>query len=445
MKQALDDMRQAQQSAQQNPNSASAQADARRAAERLSEAERMMSGMRQQQAGSQIDDLAERADKLAAEQGDFTKRLESATGGDARNGTSGRNGTQGGANPQQIKQLADEKDKMAAELDRLQKDMQQAARDLAGTQPTAAGRVRDGLSDMQQTEVTNRAKASADRIRQGMGSFMVPTEKAVEKALDQVSKDLRAAQGAVGQGAQGGKNGDAEQELARLERLRSQLQQMAGIGRQQGNQPGGNQPGGNQPGGNQQGNQPGGNQQGQQGGKQQGQGSSQQGGNQSGGSQQGRQSGGEQGGGRNGGAQNGQYGSAVGRNGGFGGYGRFQPEGLYDVPDERNVNPGSIARDAQLQLGDLKDRFKDNPDALREVSDLANQIQKMQMGETASPELDQRISREILPRLEALEVRLRRQIDEQETGQVRSGGNERVAPGYTDAVAEYFRKLSKGR
>ena len=93
----------------------------------------------------------------------------------------------------------------------------------------------------------------------------------------------------------------------------------------------------------------------------------------------------------------------------------------------------------------MKDRFKDNPDALREVSELSGQIQKMQMGETASPELDQRISREILPRLEALEVRLRRQIDEQETGQVRSGASDRAAPGYTDAVAEYFRKLSKGR
>ena len=33
---------------------------------------------------------------------------------------------------------------------------------------------------------------------------------------------------------------------------------------------------------------------------------------------------------------------------------------------------------------------------------------------------------------------------ETESGQVRSGGADRVAPGYTDAVAEYFRKLSKG-
>jgi hypothetical protein len=414
LKQALDDMRQAQQSAQQNPQSASAQADARRAAERLAESERMMNGMRQQQAGSQLDDLSERADKLAQQQGDFAKRLEQAMGGDPRSGNQGRPAP-GGGTPQQARQLADEKDKMAAELDRLQKDMQQAARDLAGTQPAAAGRVRDGLSSMQQTEVTNRTKASADRIRQGMGSFMVPTEKAVTQALDQVSKDLHAAQGALSaSAAQGGQKGEAEQELARLERLRSQLQQMAGQGQQGGNQQGGNQQGGNQLGGNQQG------------------------GNQQGGNQQGNGS-------QQGGNQAGQFNSARGRNGGFGGFGRFQPEGLYDVPDVQYLDPGSVARDAQLQLNDLKDQFRDNPDALRELSDLNRDVQKMQMGATASPELDQRISREILPKLEALEVRLRRQIDEQETGQVRSGGSDRVAPGYTDAVAEYFRKLSKGR
>ena len=66
---------------------------------------------------------------------------------------------------------------------------------------------------MQQTEVTGRAKASADRIRQGYGGYMVPTEKAVGQALDQVSKDLRAAQGALGQGSQGGQKGEGEQEL----------------------------------------------------------------------------------------------------------------------------------------------------------------------------------------------------------------------------------------
>jgi hypothetical protein len=366
---------------------------------------KMMNGMRTQQAGSQLDDLAERADKLAQQQDDFSKRLDQTFGDPRQPGRNGRPapGSQGAAGQQAARQLADEKDKMAGQLDRLQKDMQQAARDLAGTQPAAAGRVRDGLSNMQQTEITNRTKASADRIRQGMGSFVVPTEKAVAQALDQVAKDLKAAQQALGQSAaqQGGQKGEMEQELARLERLRSQFQQMTSQGKD-GQGKGGNQPGGNQQGGNQQGNQAGGN-------------------------------------------QSGPTAGARGRNGGFGGFGRFQPEGFYDVPEVGSGDPGSVARDAQLQLNDLKDQFKDNPDALREINDLNGQIRNMQTGQTASPELDSRINREILPKLEALETRLRRQIDEAETGQVRSGAADRVAPGYTDAVAEYFRKLSKGR
>ena len=150
------------------------QAEARRAAERLAEAQRMMNGMRQQQAGSQVDDLAERADKLAGQQNDFEQRLKQAFGSD-RAGTRARR-ERNGTSPQ-TKQLADEKDKMAGELDRLEKDMQQAARDLAGTQPAAAGRVRDGLSSMQQTEAPIAQQGFRALHSQGLGRFMVPTRR----------------------------------------------------------------------------------------------------------------------------------------------------------------------------------------------------------------------------------------------------------------------------
>ena len=51
----------------------------------------------------------------------------------------------------------------------------------------------------------------------------------------------------------------------------------------------------------------------------------------------------------------------------------------------------------------------------------------------------------VLPNLEALEVQMRREADKQSGDQVRSGSTDRVPPGFTDAVAEYFRKLSKGK
>ena len=77
---------------------------------------------------------------------------------------------------------------------------------------------------------------------------------------------------------------------------------------------------------------------------------------------------------------------------------------LLRVPDVQDPDPAMLARDAQIQLNDLRDQFQDNPDALQELNDLSRDIQRMQTGQTASPELEQRISREILPKLEALEV-----------------------------------------
>jgi hypothetical protein len=102
---------------------------------------------------------------------------------------------------------------------------------------------------------------SARFIRQGQGQFMVDREAPMTQALDQLSKDLKAAQSALNSnGGQGG-NKEAEQSLARLERLRSQMQQMAQANQNgQGGQQGGNQQGGNQAGGQQGGNQAGGNQ-----------------------------------------------------------------------------------------------------------------------------------------------------------------------------------------
>ena len=60
-------------------------------------------------------------------------------------------------------------------------------------------------------------------------------------------------------------------------------------------------------------------------------------------------------------------------------------------------------------------------------------------------ELGQRISREVIPQMERLELELRRQLDSKSSDQVRSAGSEPVPAGYSDAIAEYFRKLSKGK
>ncbi len=415
--QAQDDMRAAQAAGQQQGGQAQSEANARRAAERLKEAQDTLSGMRRQEATSQLSDLSQRADKLAQQQRDFANRLRQAFG-DQLTGGSPRGTQQSEQMRQQSQQMANEKEKMASDVEQLEKDMQKAARDLAGTQPGASARVREGLSDLQQNEAKLRMKYSANWIRQGQGGFMVPREAPITEALDKVSEDLKQAQSAMNNGQNGGQS-DKAQSLARMERLRSQMQQMAGRGQQQnGQQQNGQQQGGQQQGGQQAGQQ---------------QNGQQQGGQQAGGRQQGSQ---QAGGNR-------QYGGQF--SGRANQYGRYMPEGIYDVPDGRPIDPARALQGATRELNEMRQMFKDNPDMAREIGDLEHEISRLGVGDIATQELQNRLNREILPNIEALELKLRRQLEEQDGGQVRSGATDKVPAGYVDAVAEYFRKLSKSK
>jgi hypothetical protein len=60
------------------------------------------------------------------------------------------------------------------------------------------------------------------------------------------------------------------------------------------------------------------------------------------------------------------------------------------------------------------------------------------------PLLAERINAQIAA-LEQIELQLRRKVEEQQGGNVRSGASEPAPPGYANSIAEYFRKLSKGK
>ena len=62
-----------------------------------------------------------------------------------------------------------------------------------------------------------------------------------------------------------------------------------------------------------------------------------------------------------------------------------------------------------------------------------------------SPLLDDRIKNQLLGEIEQIELQLRRLVEDKQGGNVRSGASQPVPPGYANAVAEYFRKLSKDK
>ncbi len=424
--QATDDMRKSA-----SPNEQGS-AGARRAAERLQEAKDLLRGMRQQQSSNQLDDLAQRADQLAGEQRDFTNKMRRAY-----------NGAQPGAGPQQqpgmndLQQLAAEKDKMGNELESLERDTQKAARDLAGSQPAASSKLREGLGELQQNDVRPRMKLSAQWIRRGRGQYLVAGESVTAMALNKLADSIKEAKSSMGKG--GDKPGDTEAEkaLARVEKLRENLERAsAQSGRQRGDRGQQGQQSGDQQ-GQQSGQQQG--QQGQQSGSQQGQQSGQRG--QQSGQQPGQQPG-QQGGQGNGQrAQFGDRGSDVTTGSGSMNRGNL-PEAPGEAPNYRGGADTERAIRAAIQdLSNLRQQLGASSEVGREIGGVIRDLQRPEYA-LAGSALKERLDKEVLPAIEQLEMQLRRKVDGG-AAVVRNPSADRVPAGYGDKVAEYFRKLSK--
>src|SRR4029077_14430122 len=127
---ALDRLRQAQEdmaraASQTQPNDAAA----RRAAERLQEASNLLSGMQQREASQQMDAMVREADRLQKEEQDQEARMRQMfSHGNMADGLS-QSGEQS--------QPGDDRQQTAEALGRLERQMQEAARGLGGTQPNS--------------------------------------------------------------------------------------------------------------------------------------------------------------------------------------------------------------------------------------------------------------------------------------------------------------------
>ncbi len=463
LQQSIDAMKQSNQAAAQGQQGeAAAQAEARRAAQSLGDAGQMLRGLQQQDAAGKLNDLVQRANELSQQQHAEEDKVKQQFGDTqsrdralADRGNQAYNNFQRGdrATRQEAEQIAKEEEDIASKLNGLQDDIQRQEQSLRAPQPNAAARLRDGLAETRQSDAERRLQNLANFARNGYGPMMASSETPITSSIDAMRDDLQKAQQSMQSGNnQGGVRDQQERSLAEIEREVQTLQSMVdqlGRGNQPGNRQGGQQPG-QQPGNGQQ---KGG--QGQQGGGQQG-GGQQGGGQQAGGGQQG----GVQPGGNNaragGGGNN--YGGAyaAGPNGGYfgpngGAYvnpalgaNRNYPQGVYDAPENRAANPGMVERELQSTLQDLRQTYKDDPNALRSIGDLEKGLEQVRFGDTASPELADRIDRVILPEWESFEVQLRRELEASGAGQAKATTPDKVPPGYDANVEEYTRKLSTG-
>jgi len=429
VQQALDQLRQATDDMRRATSPQQSEAEARRAADRLKEATGLLGSMRHEQSATKVDSLADEASRLAQEERDQTSRIQQAFG----------QGPGSMAGAQERRKLADEREKLANDLGGLEKNLQDTARELAtNNQGPASTKLREALGDMQQSDLRARIQRGADWMRRGIDPNANGMEPEIAAGMQRLEKGLHDAQQAMGATPEQGNDSQQgiETALNRVERLRNQLGGLSrdGQGRQPGQQGQGAQ-GQGQKGGQGQG-------QGQGGGQQYGRG-----GNQGQWSPDGGPGARIGGGGNNGGAYGNTY-AGGGANGTvFGNLdtGNNTPQGGPPVqPDNSPVPPQRAYDDTLRDLNQLRQAVREDPESAKEVQDLIQEMEKLDPSRfPGNPALVEQLHSQVLADVDKLELQLRRQLDDKDAGQVRSGDTNTVPQGYEESVAEYYRRLSK--
>jgi hypothetical protein len=301
--------------------------------------------------------------------------------------------------------MAQEKKREIDDLHQLEHAMQQTARNLQDTQPDAAKKLRDAIGELQQNELESRMRWTADALDKGIGSYAVMREAPVTMGLNQLKDRLQEADGAMTKG--GGKPGQdqgIQEALERAQKLSQDLKQMAqsAPGRQQGQQPG-QKPGGQQPGG--------------------------------------QQPGGQQPGGQ-------RQGSQFAPQGGFGpagpeASGSWNAMNLGGGPPPDPATTQREYEETVRQLNRMQQSVRSDPATAKEIQQLLNEVGRLDPRRfNADPARLAQLEQKLFAEVEQAELILRRKLDEA-NGSIRTAAPQDVPPGYSDAVAEYFRRLSR--
>jgi hypothetical protein len=414
LREANDDMRRAASPSQQPNNT-----DARRAADRLREAQNLLGGIQHQAASGRLDSLANQADQIAKQQQEQADRMKRTFGSDdsAESSTDSESENK----YQELRTLADDRQRLADDFGRLQKQMRDAENGLAASSDRlAASRLRDALSELDESDLETRIQRSADRLRRGINPDSNSSESEIASGLQRLNDQIGQARQALGNGGGNGQQPDSESALNQVERLRDRLEALD-RGVQAGNSPNGQagQPGrGEQPG-------------------------------QVGPPGSSRRAGSGAGRTEDNGTYAGNRGddSGDGRNNWWIDTGNNSSAGSKSIGPTKSPffsDPEANYQQSLRDLNQLRQSVQGDPETLREVQELIREMQHLDPRRfPGNPELVEQLRTQVLNDVDKLELQLRRQADDKDTGQIRSGDSVSVPSGYQDAVAEYFRRLSK--
>jgi hypothetical protein len=456
IEQALSRLRQAGDAMKRSDGPQQSNDTARRAADQLHEATNLLAGSQQQLASNKLGSLTREAGRLTEQeraQADRINKLVNAGHQADPNQTDLADMT---ARRQELDRLAQERQQLSNDLSSLQKNLRDTARETASNEPGVAQKLRDALTEMDESDLDNHVQRTADWLRSGINPNSNGTESEIAQGLQKLSQQLQQAQQGMGKDKPGSRattEGDETAALDQIERLRSQIEAMASSrdgnrtngqnaqagpaqnGQQSGQQPGsgsrqegtGQQPGRNGPRGQQTGalsREPG-DRLGQRGGQ---------------GIQRSGDLGGRSGEVRSGGGR-GADGTAWNNiNTGNNRYGQpAQQSSSSNIPGYP-VDTDQTYQQGMRDLSQLRHMIQGDPQAAKEVAELARQMQKLDPSRfPGNPAMVEQMHREVLISVDRLELEL--QHDGATSG-ARTGKPFAVPAGYQDSVAEYFRRLS---
>lgn len=125
--------------------------------------------------------------------------------------------------------------------------------------------------------------------------------------------------------------------------------------------------------------------------------------------------------------------------------GEWQPQDPGNVAP-RPGDPSAAYGERLRDLSQLRAALRDYPDVAGDIQQLIREMERLDPRRFAgNPRLLEQMRAQVLPRLENIELQVRRKLEEGSGGNVRSGASEQVPSAYADAVAEYFRRLSRER
>ena len=95
-------------------------------------------------------------------------------------------------------------------------------------------------------------------------------------------------------------------------------------------------------------------------------------------------------------------------------------------------------------MNELRQTIKGEPGPLGDIRDLQRELDRLDPRRfPGNPAMLEELHSQVLASMDKLELQIRREMDDKQSGQVRTGDAQRVPDGYQDSVANYFRRLSQ--